>query len=237
MRNKVLFAVASLAIVLSVIPRALAQDTVQSTPAATAADLEAVYTAAIEGRTAGILAALNLTNSVQAARIHDLIITQYRVLRARDMLIDAKLKAEGKEINYSNRSPEIQSETKILHDQFVANLSAILTPEQVETVKDKMTYNTVKVTFDAYCEIVPGLTETDKSKILELLKAAREEAIDGGSAPEKAAIFKKYKKQINVYLDAQGHDVAKAFKDWGARQKLAKTSAKDDDTKTEPATQ
>ena len=63
-----------------------------------------------------------------------------------------------------------------------AELSQRKWPEQVEIVKDRMTYNKVKVTYDAYCAIVPNLTESDKSKISELLKAAREEAIDGGSA-------------------------------------------------------
>jgi hypothetical protein len=80
-----------------------------------------------------------------------------------------------------------------------------------------MTYNKVKVTADAYGAMVPGLTNAEKAKILELLKAAREEAIDGGNAPEKSAIFQKYKDQINSYLDAQGHDTAKAFKEWAAK--------------------
>jgi hypothetical protein len=54
-----------------------------------------------------------------------------------------------------------------------------------------------------------------------LLKAAREEAMDGGSAGEKSAIFQKYKEQINDYLNAHGHDVAQAYKDWNAKQELA----------------
>ena len=51
-----------------------------------------------------------------------------------------------------------------------------------------------------------------------MLKLAREEAIDGGSANEKSEIFQMYKNQINDYLDAHGHDVAKAYKDWETRQ-------------------
>ncbi|MEI6194373.1 MAG: DUF3826 domain-containing protein, partial [Verrucomicrobiota bacterium] len=97
-------------------------------------------------------------------------------------------------------------------------------PEQIDKVKNQMTYNKVSVTFDAYCAIVSGLTDADKEKILELLKAAREEAIDGGNAPEKSAIFQKYKEQINRYLDAQGHDTAKAFKDWESKNSAAGTA-------------
>ena len=43
-----------------------------------------------------------------------------------------------------------------------------------------------------------------KKKILELLKQAREEAMDGGSAAEKTAIFQRYKGKINNYLSKQG---------------------------------
>jgi len=82
-----------------------------------------------------------------------------------------------------------------------------------------MTYGKVKVTYDAYCEIVPNLTEAQKTRILDLLKEAREEAMDAGSSDEKSAVFKKYKGKINNYLTAEGHDVKQAYKDWGEKQK------------------
>lgn len=189
-----------------------------STPPASPAEMEATYTTAIEGRTEDILKPLALTDAVKSNALHDLIISQYRVMRARDELIDAKLRAEGKELNYTNRAPMLEDESKVLHDHFVNELSKLLTPMQVEKVKDKMTYNKVRVTYDAYHQIVPGLTEADDAKILELLKAAREKAIDGGSASEKSSIFAEYKNQINDYLNAHGHDVAKAYKDWEAKQ-------------------
>lgn len=195
-----------------------------STPPATPAELEATYTAAIEGRTDDILKALALTNSATANTVHDLIIAQYRVMRSRDDLINAKLVAEGKEVNYTNRASQLESESKPLHDHFFAELGRLLTPEQIEKVKDKMTYNKVKVTYDAYNNIIPGLTESDKTRIMELLRAAREKAVDGGSATEKSEIFQAYKDKINDYLNAHGHDVAKAYKDWEAKQALAKTS-------------
>lgn len=190
---------------------AVAQDSI---PAVTEVDIETLYTANLESRVADIVKALNLTNAVAATQVHDLLVAQYRVMRARDALIDAQLKAQDKDINYANRGEKLRAESKILHDAFFARLSALLTPEQIETVKDKMTYNKVKVTFDAYCQIIGKLTDEEKAKILEFLKAAREEAVDGGSAPEKSAIFQKYKDQINAYLTANGHDVAQAFKDW-----------------------
>jgi len=195
-----------------------------SLPAATQEDMEGVYTTAIENRTTDILKLLNLTDAAKSNVVHDIIIAQYRALRARDMAIDARLKADGKEVTYTNRADLLPAQSKPLHEQFLAKLAVILTPEQIEKVKNQMTYNKVAVTYDAYCAIVPGLTDAEKARILEVLKQAREEAVDGGNAPEKTAIFQKYKEQINSYLDAQGHDTAKAFKEWEAKNATAGTS-------------
>ena len=185
-----------------------------STTAPTEAEKEAFYATTIENRTVDILKLLNFTDAAKSNAVHEILVAQYHELRVRDAAIDTRLRVEGKEISYANRAEQLAAQSKPLHDAFLAKLAASLTPEQVEQVKDLMTYNKVKVTYDAYGAIVPGLTDVEKAKILELLKLAREEAMDGGSAPEKSAIFQKYKDQINGYLDAQGHDTAKAFKDW-----------------------
>src|SRR6185503_14653517 len=98
-----------------------------STPPATPAELEATYTAAIEGRAGDILNTLALTNSASSNKVHDLIIAQYRVMRSRDDLINAKLEAAGKEINYSNRMSLLEDESKPLHDHYFAELGKLLT--------------------------------------------------------------------------------------------------------------
>ncbi len=181
--------------------------------------MEANYTKAIEGRTANILKALALSDTNQVARVHDIIMAQWRALRAWHDANDAKLKQAVK-AGDSNAVAQIRTSLKSLHDRFVSELSANLAPSQVDTVKDRMTYNKAEVTYNAYCQIVPNLTETEKAAILVLLKQAREEAMDCGSADEKSAVFKKYKGKINNYLNAQGHNVSKAYKEWGEKQKL-----------------
>jgi hypothetical protein len=196
-----------------------------STPPATSAEMEATYTAAIESRTDDILKLLSVTNAATANIVHDLIIAQYRVMRARDELINAKLQAMGKAVNYTNRAEELEAQSKLLHDHFLAELGKMLKPADIEKIKDKMTYNKVQITYEAYNNIIPGLTETDKAKIMDLLIAAREKAMDGGNASEKSDIFQAYKDQINDYLNAHGHDVAKAYKDWEAKQALATAAA------------
>jgi hypothetical protein len=196
----------------------------QSTPPATKQELEVVYTTAIEGRATDIVNALNLNNATKEGLVHDVIVAQYRALRSRDAVIDGRLKAEGKDISYANRASQLAEVTKPLHDQFLAKLATVLTPEQIVIVEDKLTYNKVVVTYNAYVAIVPDLTDAEKAKIMELLKAAREVAMDGGSAPEKSEIFQIYKNQINDYLKTQGHDVDKAFTDFETKQKAGNTA-------------
>jgi Protein of unknown function (DUF3826) len=177
---------------------------------------EANYTDAIEKRTANIMDALNLADPKKAANVHDIVLAQWRALRAWHDENDPKLKAAKSDTNVI---AQIHASLKQLHNEFIAKLSENLTPAQIEIVKDRMTHGVVLVTYNAYLEIVPNLTNSDKAKILELLKDGREEAMDAGTSKEKAAIIKKYKGKINNYLDAHGHNVAKAYKDWGAKQK------------------
>jgi hypothetical protein len=207
-----------------------------ATPASTPEEREAFYTQTIEHRVEDILKALALKDAAKASRVHDAIILQYRSLRTRDAAIGAKLKESGNtNADSAARAALAGSLSKPLHEWFLSVLALDLTPEQVDAVKDQMTYNKVKVTFDAYCNIVPNLTEADKTKIKDLLTAAREEAMDGGSAGEKSAVFQKYKDQINGYLNANGHDVAKAYKDWEAKQPVQQADAKSTTPPVSPA--
>ncbi len=172
-----------------------------SPPLKPAEDTEAAYARSVEKRTADILAVLELTNSAAREKVHDVIMAQYCALRAWHDANDPKLKAAKGD---TNAVAQIRSSLKALHDQFIASLSAQLSPEQVEKVKDKMTYGKVQFTYAGYLAAYPDLKEENKQKILELLKDAREEAMDAGSSEEKTAIFQKYKGKINNYLAKQG---------------------------------
>ncbi|HTY89184.1 MAG TPA: DUF3826 domain-containing protein [Candidatus Acidoferrum sp.] len=182
---------------------ALAADEKSSAPGThpTPEQIEANYNRAIEGRTADILKTLALADTNRVAKVHDLILAQYRALRVWHDANDSKLKAAKGD---TNAVAQIRSSLKVLHDQFIAGLSANLTPEQVEQVKDKMTYGKVQFTYNGYLAAYPNLPEPHKQKILELLKEAREEAMDCGSSEEKTAVFQRYKGKINNYLSKQG---------------------------------
>jgi hypothetical protein len=218
MKKEILAVLAIQVGIFALTPALMAQTvSTMTTPALTDAEKEAFYATTIENRVNDVIKALNLSDADKAKSVHDILVAQYHELRVRDASIDTRLRVERKEVSYANRAPQLAALSKPLHDAFLDKLNAVLAPDDVEKVKDLMTYNKVKVTYTAYCAILPSLTDAEKAKIMELLKAAREEAIDGGNAPEKSAIFQKYKDQINSYLDAQGIDTAKAFKDWSAQ--------------------
>lgn len=185
-----------------VVPVLAAPEKMAGTDASLAPEqMEAKYTQAIEGRTADILKVLALSDTNQSAKVHDLILAQYRGLRAWHDANDPKLKAAKGD---TNALAQIHGSLKTLHDGFIAGLSANLTPAQVEKVKDKMTYGKVQFTYAGYLAAYPDLADPHKQKILELLKQAREEAMDGGNAEEKTAVFQKCKGKINNYLSQQG---------------------------------
>jgi hypothetical protein len=166
---------------------------------------------------------LNIDDPAKAARVHDAILNELVAIRQWHADNDARLKELGK--NGGDELDQIQAKRHALHDAFEAKLSADLTPEQMDTVKEKLTGGQMMATYRNYPEIVPNLTDEEKAKVLEILKEGREEAMDAGSRKERIAIFKKYKGRVNIYLNANGHNVAQAYKDWGKAQKEKKEGA------------
>ena len=186
---------------------------------------DAAYLADLDKRGEAVLNDLKLADADKAARVKQAVINQYRVIKYTD---DAALAGVPKDDKAATaKAKEIAATAKKpLHDAFVAKLAADLTPEQVETVKDRMTYNVVRVTYDAFCDMIPALTDAQKAHILAQLKEAREIAMDQGTSNEKHAVFGKYKGRINNYLSKEGYDLKQATKDWADRRKAREASAK-----------
>lgn len=179
-----------------------------------------------------IVAALDLPDAAQAARIRDVVANQYASLRpvhdARDAAIEA---AKGKPDSAADKAAgdaAVKTARDIaaarqgeLHYAFLARLSAELTPAQVERIKDGMTYGVAPNTFKVYQEMLPDLTAEQRTQILAWLTEAREHAMDAGSSKEKHAWFGKYKGRINNYLAKAGYDMKQAERDMFARKKAA----------------
>ena len=105
------------------------------------------------------------------------------------------------------------------HFDFDADLARYLKPQEIEKVKNVMTYDVVNVTYKAYLEMIPSLKDVEKQQIMIWLKEARELAIDAESSNKKHETFKKFKGRINNYLSARGYDIQKEREAWGERSK------------------
>ncbi len=172
-----------------------------------AVDPDPAYTKVINERADKIVATLKIEDAADALRVRDLIAGQYRALSVVHAARDAKERNEA----------EVASELSTLHRKFVAQLEAQLTPEQVEAVKDGLTYGVVPITYRGYLELLPDLTAEQKIQLKANLLEAREYAMDAGSSDEKHAWFGKYKGRINNYLSKAGIDMKKAEQARAAR--------------------
>jgi nucleotide-binding universal stress UspA family protein len=187
---------------------------------------DANYTQVITQRSAKILTAIGITDSAQFKKVRNVLVDQYRFIN------DAhnKRNADVKAINDAAGDDKAGANTKIAaidssvaqqlnkqHTIFLSKLGKDLSAEQVEKVKDEMTYKKVAVTYNAYLDELPQLTEPQKAQLKAWLVEAREKAIDAGSADEKTAIFGKYKGRINNYLSKEGYDMKQAGIDWQKR--------------------
>jgi hypothetical protein len=191
-------------------------------------DSEAAYIRDVTKRADKIVANLAIDEEAAKARVRDLIIDQYRNLRNIHADRESRV-AEAKKSTSFNPAVarsliDTTRDTTNLklaetHRRFVARLSVELSPEQVDGVKDGMTYGVGNTTYKRYLELLPQLTDEQKREVRATLLEAREHAMDGGSSEEKHAIFGKYKGRINNYLSAAGYDLKQAEKALGEKQK------------------
>ncbi|TWT29767.1 hypothetical protein KOR34_50850 [Posidoniimonas corsicana] len=181
---------------------------------------EAEYRKVIRGRAEKIVEQLDLTDREQAERVIVLVADYYRGLRDNHDERDAQLSSADEDQRQSIRN-ESQLAVQKLHRQFVAAISAEVSPEQVGQVKDGLTYGVVDVTLGAYKELLPDLTDEELRYIRANLIEAREYAMDGGSSREKHGWFGKYKGRINNYLSAHGYDLKQAEHELADRKRRA----------------
>jgi hypothetical protein len=193
-----------------------------------ASEQEAAYTRTINDRAEKIVAGLGVDDEAKRTRVQQLIAAQYRALRevhdARDSKLQDVAKSPGGDPTVAaawTKLAQDQANLKLnaLHRQFVARLSVELTAEQVEGVKNGLTYGVLPITYDGYLKLLPDLTDEQKREILANLIEARELAMDGGSSEDKHTVFGKYKGRINNYLSSQGYDLKAAEKALAAERK------------------
>lgn len=196
--------------------------------AQTKEEQDAAYTNTITERADKIVVPLGITSPETAIKVRDVIVEQYRKLNDIYTERDNKIKAakELKETNkllaeeqIKNAENEVYARLYILHPEYISKLVLYLSTEQLEQVKDGMTYGVLPINYKGYCDMVLGLTDEQKLQMKVWLIEAREHAMDAGSSKEKHAWFGKYKGRINNYLSAAGYDLKKEGDEWQKRLK------------------
>lgn len=194
---------------------------------------DANYVKMITDRATKIVATLGLTNTDASIRVRDIISQQYSDLNqihearnlklklAKEIAKDDKVKSEA-DIKQAEAEANVAMDK--LHGEYLKKLSKELSASQVEMVKDGMTYSVLPITYKGYQEMLPNLTNEQKTQILAYLTEAREHAMDAESSEKKHAWFGKYKGRINNYLSAAGIDMKKAGLEWEKRIAAAKAS-------------
>ena len=194
-------------------------------------DPDPSYTEVILNRAQKIVDTLGIEDPLKARQVQDLIADQYRSLSTLHDTRDAQIKAVQSQAGDNPDSTNLatqalkdmtQSLQDQLHTQYLLKLNALLTPAQVDQVKDGMTYGIIQVTYNSYLDMLPQLTEQQKGTLMAYLEEAREIAMDAGSSKEKHGWFGKYKGRINNYLSAQGYDLKRASEERNARNQKVK---------------
>lgn len=221
----------SILFILALLPFAFLN--AQTTSADT--DKAAAYTQAINGRAEKIVSTLAITDKAKADRVKRIVADQYRALNDIQTKRDAEIKAAKSNTSADKDAVKTlvkgyedaaSAEVEKLHTKYLNALTKELTAQQVDKVKDGMTYNVTQITYTGYLAMIPTLTDKQKEQIMAWLVEAREHAMDAESSDKKHAWFGKYKGRINNYLAAAGYDLKKEGEEWEKRRKAAEASAK-----------
>ena len=149
---------------------------------------DSAYVENIKGRAQKIVDGLQLTDQKQARAVRNIIANRY-----------------------------LQAELYKHHFELVSALSVYLSDEQIDAVKDGMTFGRLKRDYQATQDMIPTLSDFEKQQILIWLKEAREFALDAADSKGKHFWFDKYRGRTNNWLSARGYDLKKERDAWMKR--------------------
>ena len=166
--------------------------------------LDSAYVESIVKRSQKIVDGLNLSNAQQAEAVRNIIANRYFLLNRIH---------EANKDNADKRDAELYKH----HFELQSALSLYLTDEQVDAVKDGMTFGRLKRDYQATQDMIPTLSDFEKQQILIWLKEAREYAMDAADSKGKHYWFDKYRGRTNNWLSARGYDLKKECDEWMKR--------------------
>lgn len=192
------------------------------------------YIKVLQGRSEKIVNTLGISDTARFVKIRDILVNQYSSLGKIHDAADMKIKEIKSSAETGNAKDSLlkivenkrDADLYKLHCSFVADLYGNLDHNQVEAVKNGMTYDVLNVTYKAQTEMIPSLSNEEKQQIYIWLLEAREHAMDAQSSNKKHEWFGKYKGRINNYLSARGYDLKKEREQWYKRIEEQKKSAK-----------
>lgn len=190
------------------------------------------YKKVLVGRSEKIVETLGISDSAQYKRLVDMLVKQYAIVGKINDTADSTAKVL--KASFPNKA-EFEAKSKLVYNErdallyaqhaaFFAQMSAELSPNQIENVKNGLTYNVMNVTYKATLDMIPTLKEDERLQIRIWLLEAREHAIDASSSDAKHAWFGKYKGRINNYLAARGYNLTKEREAWTERNKQQKAN-------------
>ena len=168
------------------------------------------YVETIKGRAQKIVDGLQLTDAKKAENVRNIIANRYFLLND----IHSKY---GKD-----KQAERDAELYKHHFELASALALYLTEEQIDAVKDGMTFGRLPRDYKAQLEMIPSLTDEEKAQVLIWLKEAREFAMDCGDSKQKHFWFDKYRGRTNNWLSSRGYDLKKERDAWMKRIEDAK---------------
>ncbi|MET3503288.1 hypothetical protein FHW88_000571 [Mucilaginibacter sp. SG538B] len=186
------------------------------------------YIKVITERSNKIITGAGITDSVKFKKVRDIVVAQYsdlntiydaRKAKVNDIKTQMPDDKAGANAKIALVDSNVAKQVKVLHTSYINKLNKELSADEVDKIKDGMTYRIYPITYTAYQDEIPTLTGEQKDKIKGWLLEARENAIDAESAEKKHAWFGKFKGRINNYLSAQGYDMKKEGEEWQKRIK------------------
>ena len=166
------------------------------------------YVETIKGRAQKIVDGLQLNDAQKAENVRNIIANRYFLLNDIHSKYDKKTQEDA-----------LYAELYKHHFELASALALYLNDEQIDAVKDGMTYGRLKRDYNAQLEMIPSLTEEEKAQVLIWLKEAREYAMDAADSKSKHFWFDKYRGRTNNWLSARGYDLKKERDAWMKRKK------------------
>ena len=168
------------------------------------------YVETVKNRAQKIVDGLGLTDAQKAENVRNIIANRYFLLN------DIHSKYD------KNQQDARDAELYKHHFELTSALALYLTEEQIDAVKDGMTFGRLKRDYNAQLEMIPSLTDEEKAQILIWLREAREYAMDAADSKGKHFWFDKYRGRTNNWLSARGYDLKKERDAWMKRIEDAK---------------